>query len=315
VTAATETFTTVPTAVGNLRAILRVPHVAVPLPGIVLVDGSGDGSCDDWGEGPAMLSDCGAVILRHDKPGSGTSPGDWREQSFEDRARETLAAVATLRAEPSTSGRPVGLFGVSQGGWVALLAAALDPGAIDFIVSVSGPGVTPAVQDRVRIERELRASGIEPEAVTEALAWIDERERRLRTGEPVADVLADQNRHADRPWYAITTQYFDDLPMLSFLARLVDFDPVAVMPGVRCPVLAMFGGADALVPVRESVLAFAQHLPELPGSPHGIAIFPGADHGLFLGPPQPDVPRREQTAPGFLAMVEGFIAAAAARAA
>ena len=75
-TAATETFTAIPSAVGDLRAIVRVPDGDAPLPGIVLVDGSGDGSCDDWGEGPSMLSDCGAVVLRHDKPGSGTSPGD-----------------------------------------------------------------------------------------------------------------------------------------------------------------------------------------------------------------------------------------------
>ena len=37
---------------------------------------------------------------------------------------------------------------------MALLAAA--EGDVDFVISISGPGVTPEVQDRVRIERELR---------------------------------------------------------------------------------------------------------------------------------------------------------------
>ena len=65
--------------------------------------------------------------------------------------------------------------------------------------------------------------------------------------------------------------------------------------------------ADALVPVAPSVAAYAENLPKLPGDPHGIAVFPGADHGLFTADPDPDVPRTEQLAPGFLPMVAGFL--------
>jgi hypothetical protein len=55
--------------------------------------------------------------------------------------------------------------------------------------------------------------------------------------------------------------------------------------------------------------AFAAHLPPLPGDPHGIAVFPGADHGLFVADPDPAVPRTDQLAPGYLDMVAGFLAA------
>ena len=304
-TTATEEWTSVPSAAGDLRALTWIPEAAGPLPGIVLVDGSGDGACDDWGEWPERFVACGAVVLAHDKPGCGGSPGNWLEQTFEDRARESLAALAVLRAHPACAGRPVGLLGFSQGGWVALLAATL--GEVDFVVSLSGPGVSPEVQDRVRIERELQARGVDPAAIAEALEWIDERARRLRAGESVEDVLADQLRLADRDWYAGATQYFDNLPALSFISRLLDFDPVPVLQRVSCPVLALFGAADTLVPVLPSVNAYAAHLPELPGDPHGIAVFPGADHGLFTADPDPAVPRTEQLAPGFLPMVAGFL--------
>jgi len=43
---------------------------------------------------------------------------------------------------------------------------------------------------------------------------------------------------------------------------------------------------------------------------HGIAVFPGADHGLFVGDFDPDRPRAEQLAPGFLPMVTEFLRAA-----
>jgi uncharacterized protein len=73
------------------------------------------------------------------------------------------------------------------------------------------------------------------------------------------------------------------------------------------PVLALFGGSDPLVPVMPSVAAYAASLPRLPGDPHGIAVFPGADHGLFTADPDPVVPRTERLAPGFLPMVAGFL--------
>jgi uncharacterized protein len=302
-----EEWTSVPTAMGDLRALTWIPDAPTPLPGIVLVDGSGDGACDDWGGWPERFAACGAVVLSHDKPGSGGSPGNWLEQTFEDRARESLAALAVLRAHPACAGQPVGLLGFSQGGWVALLAAAA--GGVDFLISLSGPGVSPAAQDRDRIERELRARGTDPGAIAEAMAWIDERTKRLLGGEPVEDVLADQERLADRSWYAGTTEYFDNLPALSFLGRLLDFDPMPVLRRVPCPVLALFGAADTLVPVAASVEAFAANLPALPGEPHGLAVFPGADHGLFTADPDPAVPRTEQLAPGFLPMVAGFLTA------
>ena len=106
-TTATEEWTSVPTAAGDLRALTWIPEAAGPLPGIVLVDGSGDGACDDWGEWPERFVGCGAVVLAHDKPGCGGSPGNWLEQTFDDRARESLAALAVLRGA-SRVRRPAG---------------------------------------------------------------------------------------------------------------------------------------------------------------------------------------------------------------
>ena len=124
--------TAVPTSVGDLRARIHVPaNPAEATVAVVLVDGSGDGTLEDWGEWPTRYAGCGAVVLSHDKPGCGGSPGDWMTQSLTDRAQESLAAVHVLRAHPSVDRRPVGLVGVSQGGWVALLAASLAPSSVD----------------------------------------------------------------------------------------------------------------------------------------------------------------------------------------
>lgn len=104
------------------------------------------------------------------------------------------------------------------------------------------------------------------------------------------------------------TGVFDRPETLRFLARILAFDPTPILADTRCPVLALFGAADTLVPVAESVGSFAAHLPRLAGDPSGIAVFPGANHGLFVADPIDGVDRTSQLAPGFLAMLAGFIA-------
>ena len=288
---AVETETVVSTAVGDLGAIVRVPGVATPLPGVVLVDGSGDGDRHDWGGWPQWLGDAGSVVLRHDKPGCGGAPRPSAGQTRGGRAQ----------GNPSP-GRGPG----ARGGWLALLAAAMDPGSVDFVICHSGPGTTPAQQERERQESWLRAGGHDEQAVAEALAWVDTRADLLRRGVAPAEVLARQAQFADRAWADVVLPVYDSPENLRFVSGLLDFDPTAVMPQVSCPVLALFGAADSVIPVPVSVAAFATHLPPHPG--HGVAVFPGADHGLFVADPDPQVPRRDQLAPAYLPTLMAFLA-------
>jgi uncharacterized protein len=293
-------LTTEWTSVGELRALVWVPEE--PVGGVVLVDGSGEGRCDDWGGWAERIAELGVVVLAHDRPGCGGSPGDFRDQTLEDRADDSLAALAVLRAHPAVSG-PAGFVGFSQGAWVGMIAAARRDPPVDFLACVAGPGVGQAAQDRYRIEVDLRAAGLPEDQVAEGLAWIDERAERLRRGEDPESVLAAQQALAGRPWYEPATRYFDTADMLAYLARLIGFEPADVLPRVSCPVLALHGGADPLVPAADSVTAYAAGLPALTG----LAVFPGANHGLFVADPEPGVDRTNQLAPGFLPMLGGFM--------
>ena len=301
-----EVDAVVPTDLGELHAVIRIADADRPLPGVVLVDGSGDGARDEWGGWPEWIADAGAVVLRHDKPGCGGSPGHWTAQSIDDRARESLAALDVLRRHPAVAGQPVGFYGVSQGGWVALLAAATSD-EVGFVISHSGPGVSPAVQERGRLETELRVLGLESADLDEAMGWVDERAERLRRGEPVESILARQAELSDRGWHSTVAFAYDDPAKLAFIGRILDFDPVSVLRSVTCPTLAMFGGGDTQVDAWESAELFARHLPR--SVANGLVVFPHADHGLFIAERHPDVARKTQLAPGYLAILESFLAA------
>jgi carboxymethylenebutenolidase len=55
--------------------------------------------------------------------------------------------------------------------------------------------------------------------------------------------------------------------------------PIALVPGFRCPVLGLFGGADDGIPAAELDL-FRRTMDEA-GVPNEIVVYPGAPHSFF----------------------------------
>jgi pimeloyl-ACP methyl ester carboxylesterase len=249
-------------------------------------------------EQTAAFADCGAVVLTHDKPGCGGSPGDWRDQTLADRARDSLAALEVLRRQAGVDPGRVGFLGISQGGWVSYLAASQVPRAVRQVVAISGPGVSVADQERYRIACAVNDD-------EEALAWVDDRARRLLAGEDPASVAARQRTYAGRSWYELACGHYTP-EMLPFFVRIGGFDPASVLPGVQCPVFAAFGGADTSVPVSRSVAVLSELLPSDPR--HALAVFPDADHGLMPVTSDETASYAARLAPGFLTMLTHWLA-------
>ncbi len=72
---------------------------------------------------------------------------------------------------------------------------------------------------------------------------------------------------------------------LAFLAGIVDHDPVPVLEAIRCPVLAIFGEEDTLVPVPRSIEALERAFASSAHVDHEIAVFADADHSLRVSRP------------------------------
>jgi pimeloyl-ACP methyl ester carboxylesterase len=135
-----------------------------------------------YAEHASTLVRSGFAVLRIDKTGWGG--GDVQNGGFEtleDRAQEAIAAVKYLQSRPDINASGVGLWGISQGGWVSLMAAASYDG-VAFIIPVSGAGVTPADQEVYRVEAQSREAGFDDDEIAKAVLM-----RRL-----MVDILLDE---------------------------------------------------------------------------------------------------------------------------
>lgn len=134
----------------RLAAIVTLPEGhRSPHPGIVLVHGSGRVTAREMlarsGDRLAAMS---FVVLAYDKRGVGGSTGEYTSigpansvRMFDLLATDALAGVAALKARKDVDPKRIGLFGVSQGGWIAPLAASRSSD-VAFVVTVSGPAVS-----------------------------------------------------------------------------------------------------------------------------------------------------------------------------
>ncbi|WP_256986869.1 hypothetical protein [Streptomyces sp. BR123] len=61
----------------------------------------------------------------------GGAPGDWLDQTMDDRAAEAADAIARAGQRPDVDGRRIGLWGAGQAGWTLPEIAAKAPGGDD----------------------------------------------------------------------------------------------------------------------------------------------------------------------------------------
>src|SRR5687768_1020528 len=145
----------------------------------------------------------GVASVIYDKRGLGSSTGDWLRASFEDLAADALALVHFLKNTPGIDPRRIGLFGASQSGWIVALAASQSKD-VAFIISQSGPGVTPEEQELYRSEAWLRADGFSDHDVREAMKFIRQRYQCALTGEGWVALAESERESRTKSWFAYT---------------------------------------------------------------------------------------------------------------
>jgi len=291
-----------------LHGLLMTPNPPTAHATVVMVHGSGPAARDSFGGLEGHLVRSGISVIVYDKRGVQDSNGDWKRASLGDLAGDALAAVnfATQRGA-----RQVGLWGGSQGGWIAPIAAARSTN-IHFIVTVAASGVSPGEQELFRQDLRWRASGLSNDQTSDLRAAWRLFYNFAATGQGAAaldkfiarielDPVLDERRPEK------STELADD----SVTRHLgFDFDPLPVWERVRCPVLALWGERDALVPVNKSIDLIRQALKRAGNTECTFKVFPGAQHGLTMsekGHRLPDDSWESDWASGYIELLVNWL--------
>src|SRR5688572_10169310 len=114
------------------------------------------------------LNSVGVAVFTYDRRGSGESGGDFFTASLIDLAKDALKAVDKLKTRADV--KKIGIFGVSQGGWIAPAAYHMSKKDIAFMILVSSSGVSPAVQMDYATQTNLKRKGFDNKDISNALS-------------------------------------------------------------------------------------------------------------------------------------------------
>jgi uncharacterized protein len=269
-------------AKNKLAGTLVRPTTPGPHPAVVLVTDAGASDRTNGGTLPPLarhLAAQGMVCLSWDRPGVGGSSGDHEVQSLADRAGEALAALKVLQDRPEVDRRKVGIIGFGQGGMVAPLAASQTMD-VALIVTISACQIIDGDKELYRVDSELRADGFHPTLAAEAMEVVRLKVELLRTNGSFEEYEATQKGLIGRPWFEYM-QYYDRQRFEA--ARLLDkYDPAPVWEQVHCPVLAIYGAKDTVVPVDASLQVIRSGLTTAGNRELTVKTFQRADHRLAV---------------------------------
>jgi dienelactone hydrolase len=225
----------------QLHGSLFTPRTPDPArSAVVLQGGSSWQTRDDLRLQAEMFAGIGVTTLVYDRRTVGYSKN---QRDYGLLADDLLAAVETLRGRPEVDPARVGVWGVSEGGWVAPLAASRSP-HVAFVITVGASALGGARQTAWFWQNVLRHQGI--------------------TGSLIDSVSYTGTR------FAVASGLFPE----------AGYDPVPVLEQVRQPLLALWGEYDINHPPEESAKLFAEALRRGGNPRYAIRAVPGGGPDL-----------------------------------
>ncbi|WP_031170170.1 alpha/beta hydrolase family protein [Streptosporangium roseum] len=247
-----EVQVTIPGPKQPLKAVLALPTEGEGRRGLV-VFAHGDGEADASRDGfyrPIWeaFARAGYASLSWNKPGIDGAPGNWLHQSMSDRSAEVEAALDWAKRQPEIDPNRLGLWGISQGGWVLPKVAGARTD-LRFTILV-GAAVNWLRQGEYNLRAQLHDQGAPDGKLDTELRRRAAQIRLLEEGVGYDEYLASG---------------LDNPPMSKdrwgFVLQNFRADVTAQLPKVRTPTLLVLGERDRNVDVKETEAAYRAGLP------------------------------------------------------
>ena len=284
-----------------LCGTMTLPETASPAPLVIGVHGAEGGTRQFhlFQHLERTLPASGIATLLFDRRGEGESSGDAGSSSYELLAADVRAWMSRCAADERIDPTRIGLWGISQGGWIAPLAAAAESPQPAVLVAVSAAGVTPGAQMAFATRALMREAGHDDAAV-EQMSKLRHAMDELSHGRlAVSEAQSLVDRAAGEPWFKLAFVPADASLIDASWAEELEFDIRPALRRLTLPVLLFFGEHDRWIPVAESADVWRSSLGtdadltmvSLPGTGHAATLASDPDDWLEQGPVSSDYER------------------------
>jgi alpha-beta hydrolase superfamily lysophospholipase len=254
-----------------------------PRPTIVLIHGA-DNETRKMGFLIPYFVSQGLNVLTYDQRGTGASVGNWQRSGPVSKADDVVRLLAEAEMNPAVDRQRLGVWGASNGGWVAPLVATKFP--LAFMILKSAPSETIVSNVLFEVRQSLiQHRNFNETDVEQALTFETLMLKTLSTNsgwEEAAAALAAARSKTWFPYMRIPPDVTAPPPpeMLAALRSALVYDPALVLLQVRTPTLALFGALDRNVDARDSATEFRAAFSAAGMKDLTIITFPGASHLL-----------------------------------
>jgi len=261
---------------------LRVPSGDEKYPLVIMVHGDGPAYMSYFFTLKQSFLRAGYATLMWDKPGFGQSYGEFDQSHLmAERAEILLDAIDTVKSHPRIDSGRIGVWGISQAGYVIPLALA-KTGDISFMIMAGCPGEDGIQQTAYLIRRQLEFEGMTEEEARQAENHFIQIYHAVTFEQYI--------RHA-QPLYDNPVQR-----KLGFVSALWDktnwkphspegesfFNPIEIIEKITVPVLAFFGEKDTQVDPIQGAEAYRKALTKAGNTNFRVELIPNADHNIIL---------------------------------
>jgi pimeloyl-ACP methyl ester carboxylesterase len=273
-------------------------------PTIVLIHGADDETREMGFLIPYFVS-FGLNVVTYDQRGTGQSTGNWRFTGPESKADDVIAIIQRIKSDPAVDPARIGVWGFSNGGWVAPIVAVRSP--VAFMILKSAPSESIAENVLYEVGQALREHDqFTQKQISAALVFERTMLLALETDSNWSAAGEALEAAKKQPWFpamrippGMTTP--PPPPMLAALRAALIYDPTVTLQLVRTPTFAVFGALDKNVDPEDSPARLRKAFDRPGFEGLTVLILPGAGHTLEKSTSgyedEPSVP--EQTVNGY----------------
>lgn len=272
----------------TLAGELRLPAGPGPHPVVVFVHGDGPNDRTGGVTYPPLMERMlrsGYATYAWDKPGTGASAGQLDGgRVIAQRAQIVIDAIDMLKARAAIDRRRIGMWGISQAGFVMpqVLARSSD---VAFMIAIGCAGAPGVEQGIYLLAAQMACAGYPdgdlPTLRERIRAFTVARtyEEHVRLKAPLAATPAfrDLARFGQR----VDIAPEEDWHPADLTGEYYAFDPIAVVERTRIPILAVYGERDTQVDPVQGSRAYRGALARA-GNPYSrVELIPGTDHNII----------------------------------